>query len=286
MSAPPITIPGTEVHTLHSDIVGDDYEISVVPPPPIFGTGPFPVVYVLDGNLQIGRAVADARQLMAGGEIGPVYVVGIGYPRGADPAVSFPLRNRDLTPSRNDDLAARTAGRWGLQLQDVPTGGGAEFLGFLTGELRPFLAEQYSIADTSTIFGQSLAATFAVWALFRQTDAFQRYVIVSPMPMGDDDPARWEAEYAAAHSDLDARVFLASGADEGIPGPFAPADLAAQFSQNQPECTRLTRELGHTLESRQYPNLCLETHIVPGMTHFTIPGFAFPQGLRYVFAPA
>lgn len=284
MSKQPITLPGTEVHRLRSDVVGDDYEISVIPPPPGFASGPVPVVYVLDGNRQIGRAFSTVYQLINAGEIGPVYVVGIGYPRGEDPAVFFTLRTRDLSASKNEELAATTGRMWGVK--DVPTGGAETFLGFLTSELRPFLTERYQIAADSTIVGHSAGAIFVAWVLFHHTDAFQRYIIASPAPLGDDDAARWEQEYASAHTDLDARVFLAVGGDEDVPGPFAPEPLVAEISRVGPMCIRLTRHLGKALESRRYPNLRLETHVVPGMTHWTISGFALPQGLRYVFAPA
>ena len=284
MSTPPISHPGTEAHTLHSDIVGDDYEISVIPPPPGFASGPVPVVYLLDGNIQSGLASSAVRMLIATGEIAPVYVAGIGYPGGNDPAIFQVKRNRDMTSTKNDELAE--TGRRMFGVDDIPTGGAAAFLGFITDELRPFLAERYQVADDSTIIGHSSGALFVSWVLFHHTNAFQRYVSLSPAPLGDDDPARWEEEYAAGHSDLDAHVFLAVGTDEHVPGPYAAEGLAAEMSQVGPECTRLTRHLGAALASRNYPSLRLHTYIAESHTHFTIPGAAIPMGLRYVFAPA
>ena len=48
-SAREVQLPGTEVHLLRSDAVGDDFEISIVLPPPQM-EGPVPVVYMTDAN--------------------------------------------------------------------------------------------------------------------------------------------------------------------------------------------------------------------------------------------
>jgi hypothetical protein len=70
-----------------------------------------------------------------------------------------------------------------------------------------------------------------------------------------------------------------------VPGPLAAKNLAAEIPRVFPGITQLTGDLGKTLGSRGYPSLRVETQIVPGMKRWTICGFAFPMGLRSVFAP-
>ena len=283
MSAPPITIPGTEVHTLHSDIVGDDYEIYVVPPPPIFATGPVPVVYVTDGNLLIPSAAGAVRLLIPTGDIPPVMLVGVGYPVDGDVIAMQRAGTRDLVPIHSEWVAADAFSKFGIE--DLEMGGSARYLEFITQELHPWLKERYAVTDDKTIAGSSRGGWFGAWTLFHHPDAFTRYIIGSPPGREGESPEPWEADYAAAHSDLDATVFLAAGGAEHIPGPYASEQWAATFKEA--DFAAGAKRLGDRLASRKYPSLRLRTEIFPGETHFSLmTGPLFPRGLRYVFAEA
>ena len=283
MSAPPITIPGTEVHQLHSDIVGDDYEIYVVPPPPIFATGPVPVVYVTDGNLLIPSAAGAVRVLVPIGDIPPVMLVGIGYPVGGDVIAMQRAATRDLSPIYSERIAANARSTFGIK--DVEMGGSAQYLEFITQELHPWLKERYAVTDDRTIAGPSRGGWFGAWTLFHHPEAFDRYIIGSPPFHHSHSPEPWEADYAASHSDLKATVFLAAGGAEDVPGPHMSEQWAAAISGE--DFAAGAKRLGDRLASRKYPGLRLRTEIFPGETHFSLmTGPLFPRGLRYVFAEA
>ena len=283
MSAPPITIPGTEVHTLHSDIVGDDYEISVIPPPPGFASGPVPVVYVTDANLLIASAAGAVRLLVPVGDIPPVMLVGIGYPVGNDMVAMHRAALRDLSPIYSERLAANALSTFGIKDQEM--GGAGQYLAFITQELHPWLKERYAVTDDRTIAGPSRGGWFGAWALFHHPDAFTGYIIGSPPFHQSHSPEPWEADYAASHSDLKATVFLTAGGAEEIPGPHTSREVAAALSGE--DFAAGAKRLGDRLASRKYPSLRLRTEIFPGETHFSlISGPLFPRGLRYVFAEA
>ena len=284
MSAPPITIPGTQVHTLHSDIVGDDYEISVIPPPPGFATGPVPVVYVLDGSGFAPIAATAVRLLIFGGEIPPVLVVGIGYPAGTDPVEIQRLRHRDFTHKHIDELAGLLSAAFGIQASELEMGGAHPFLRFLTEDVRPWTAERFDVTGDTTLIGVSSAGLFATWTLLHHPAAFNRYAIGTPhVSFEQGSPRAWVEDYAAKHSDLDAAVFLAAGAEEHLRGPY-PAP-GATLAEAHGADSAITGEIGEALQACGFPNLRLATRIRPEETHWTLAvGALLPQGLRHVFA--
>ncbi|MCA9712863.1 MAG: alpha/beta hydrolase, partial [Myxococcales bacterium] len=97
-------------------------------------------------------------------------------------------------------------------------GGADAFLDFIATELQPLVEANYPAdPDDATIVGASLGGTFATYALFERPELFERYVIVSPGLNWDDAMLMdLEAEYAANHEDLSARVFLAAGGLEEL----------------------------------------------------------------------
>lgn len=277
-----LRIPGSEMHRLHSDAVGDDFEIAVFPPAlPV--PGPLPVVYCTDGNIYYGIAANVLNLLQGGAEIPPVRLVCIGYPLAPNASGMnefIRLRTRDFAPAADPALQAAQA-RMGVAGAE---GGGAEaFLRFLTTELRPWIDDRYGATDDATLIGDSLGGLFATYTLFHQPSAFRRYVIGSPwLCWNRDISTGYEAAYAASHSDLDATVFLAAGADEGVLPPAMPPPLVDFL--RLADTAQLTRALGDGLERRHYPSLRLTTRIFPNETHFTIPPILIAHGLRAVFA--
>ena len=73
-----------------------------------------------------------------------------------------------------------------------------------------------------------------------------------------------EAEYAHAHRDLPARLFLAVGESEDLTEPV--------------------KEFMQTLKSRGYKGLALETRILDGERHASNKPESFNRGLRFMFS--
>jgi len=145
-------LPRTEVHVIHSDAVGDDFEITVLPPMPELQAGPTSVVYGTDANGGIGTYTEIVNLLLSGAEIPPVTLVGVGYPIGGDFNKWIQLRTRDFTPTVDQWQCDGIGAFSGLPIQ---SDGGAAFLEFLTSELRPWVAANYDVTDDATYIGDS-----------------------------------------------------------------------------------------------------------------------------------
>ena len=279
MTTPKVQLTGTEVHLIHSDVVGDDFEISVILPPPQT-EGPVPVVYVTDGNNSIGLAWNMVGMLVLGGEIPPVMGVCVGYPTGNDFAQFLRLRTRDFSPTPDRKQQQAMADMVGVERIDG--GGAAAFLRFLTTELRPWIKGRFPATDDATLVGDSMGGLFATYTLLHRPEAFSRYVIGSPwLSWAHPSSFTYEEEYAAHHDDLDATVFLGAGAAEDILRPRMPESMASIF--REAKTAEYTRQMATALKSRSYPNLRLTTRIFDDETHFTIPAILHAHGIRAVF---
>ena len=284
MTNPTQQLFGTEVHTMQSDAVGDAFEITVLPPPP--GTeGPVGVVCLTDASGRIGTGVETVRSLSHSqiGEIPPLLLVGVGYPISGDWPRWTRLRTRDFTPVPSPDPTQYAAIAPIIGPEAPETGGAARFLDFLTEELQPWVRDRYEVSDDAVYIGNSMGGLFGVYTLFHRPAAFRRYVIGSPWVCWDvETTTAYEPAYAADHTDLDATVFLAAGADEDALPPAMPEAGRSLFGTA--DTAGRTRRLAEALEQRRYPNLKLTWRIFPEETHFTMPGILIGHGLRAVYA--
>lgn len=65
--------------------------------------------------------------------------------------------------------------------KDFPTTGGSKaFIRFIGEELQPLIQKTYPTNGTKTIIGQSLGGLLATEILFKQSNLFDNYIIVSP----------------------------------------------------------------------------------------------------------
>jgi pimeloyl-ACP methyl ester carboxylesterase len=93
-------------------------------------------------------------------------------------------------------------------------------MGFLPDELLPSLATRYPIALKArhTLIGNSSGGHFALRALYDAASPFRGYVCISPGFGSAEGIQKAEAEYAAAHDDLDADLFICCGQNGDRPG--------------------------------------------------------------------
>ncbi|MFW5950838.1 MAG: alpha/beta hydrolase [Gemmatimonadota bacterium] len=264
---PAVTIPGTERRALHSEIVGDDFEL-YVKLPSSYGQGEraYPVLFVLDGNRSF-PLYATTSQLYAtpGTDNAEILVIGVAYPVDEDPLLGLAdwaaRRNRDLTPQRRPE----TEVYWERRLRaiperrhiDVKTGGGAAFLEFLRDEAVPFVEANYRVLDDRGLAGYSLGGLFALYVLLHAPDAFDRYLVGDPTSWGILD---FEARYGAAHHDLPAKLVIVTAGDS----PFV-SDLVGR------------------LQAREYPGLELTWTVLDGEEHASAMPGAISRGLRILY---
>jgi uncharacterized protein len=276
----PASLLGTRSYSLAARHIDQTFLIDVCRPArPAAAGQKVPVVYVLDGNGAFGLTAQTAQMLQLGQDpIPPMLIVGVGYRFDRSNAVRaqhIAARTRDFTPTSNDAWLAvqRTALRAQGMDAETSAGGAPAFLEFLTEELQPFIAERYPDTDPrdQTLIGMSLGGLFALYALFDQPTAFQRYIVVSPAIWWDQRVViRHEVALASRTGDLPVRLFLAVGSMEEADGaPYWPVSSLA--------------ELAASLSSRDYPGLRLAHHVFPGEHHMSVLPGAVSRGLRTVF---
>lgn len=290
-----VSLPGTEVHTLASEIVGQEFRLLVARPfgPPRSAAG-YPVVYALDADMSFPLVRQVALSLQSGFELPPVLIVGIGYPGGMREGMR--LRNRDYTPTP-DPVFMKFNEQWGGGPATPGGSGGAPaFLRFVSEELQPFVESRFGAdPDDATIIGVSFGGLFATYSLLRAPDTFQRYIIGSPSLWWDGKVVfGYEADYAEAHEDLRARVFVAAGGHETaehdeemlarVPEPMRRPMLEFQQAiEGAAQMVELVEPFVETLRGRGYPGLDLTLHVFPGETHASVPPMTISRGLKTVF---
>jgi len=151
-------------HTLHSERLGESRVVDVALPPGYDAnlSQHYPVLYVLDGEIEGQAAIAVTRFYASTGQLPPMIVV----------AVRNTQRTRDLTP-------AAVAGF--TPLPDVgPSGGADAFLGFLSDELIPWVNQGYRTAPMRVLVGHSLGGLLAFYALANRPQLFTGYIVMEP----------------------------------------------------------------------------------------------------------
>jgi uncharacterized protein len=269
-----VTLDNTEVHQIRSEKIGQDYLLNVAVPPGYNASGePCPVVYVTDGGPAFTALHSVVPLMQMSQELRPFIMVGITY-NVTESMFGMTLRNRDLTHCAGsiapDD---EEMPEWYKNLPQVEPGGAAQFLDFISNEVKTVINDNYNVNDDATYAGYSLGGLFGLFGLFTKPETFERYVIGSPsIWWGEKDILQCEQAYADAHDDLKARVFMCSGRLE------EPVDKPDNFSM----VSNMT-DLAQTLTNRNYSSLQLTHKILDEETHLSGHPLALLRGLRSVF---
>jgi len=257
-----VTLPQTEVRYLRSSIIGEEIKIFVSLPENyrLTDTTYYPVLYLTDANLMFAATDQIIRMMQIGRELPQLILVGLGY-RTDNLSTVFKLRSGDLTPTPIPDP----------QKLGWPTGGAPRFIRFMSEELFPFITKNYRVSGDAGYAGFSYGGLFGLYALFHQPEMFKRYIIGSPSIWFDSLVTfKYEAEYAAGHSDLPARVFISIGGLE----PRAYTETATKTNVMQ---------LQDLLQSRHYPSLQVQTVVFEAETHLSGVAPAISRGLREIY---
>ncbi len=273
---PPVTIPRTEVRSLHSEINGTKYHLYVAFPYSYSSNleKDYPVIYFTDANDGMGLYTQIQRNLRYQRNVPEMIIVGIAFE--TDHLFEFlSMRNSDLTPTRMPDLEKIRSEQFGYEVQ---TGNADLFIQVIRDEIKPLINSNYRTSGDDAYAGISLGGLFGMYVLFNATALFDRYLIGSPSlwwgkTEDPNDPDMWldgpmfsaEEKYAATHEDLHAKVFVSVGSLESskiLPG---------------------TRKMVSLLTSRKYPNLDLVFKEFEGETHVSVIPGSISRGLRVLY---
>ncbi|XZG70343.1 alpha/beta hydrolase-fold protein [Chitinibacteraceae bacterium HSL-7] len=160
--------------------LGNRFDIEVRLPRGYRPNRSYPVLYVLDWFILRNAVLAQLEEV--GGQMAPVIIVGVGCHD--DEATCWLRRERDYTPTwRADEDAYIGNTDPAVQI----SGGGPDFLSFLTKELAPRIERRYR-TDVSQrgVHGTSLSGLLAAHALTAKPGYFSKMALNSPAVWYDD----------------------------------------------------------------------------------------------------
>lgn len=267
-----VTIRNSETFPFTSAHVGDVFQISVQTPRSYGATDQsYPVLYILDSDdaFDLLSGILHLHTMGIDEPIPEMILVGIGY--GADVYDREQNhRERDYPPTRaafpvlSTDPDSETL---------VVGGGGKKFLRFIRKELIPKIETDYRADPAERLFaGISFGGLFGAYALFHQTDTFNRYLLSSPSLWWDERVTfEYEKQYAKKHTDLPVRLYLSVGSKE---------EGKAEIFQASKMITNL-KELATALRGRNYPSLRMK-HVKEEGCHTSSQPAALSKGLMYL----
>jgi predicted alpha/beta superfamily hydrolase len=251
VSPPKVEILGTELRKIHSDIMGQDFDLLInLPRNYRDTTKTFPVIYLLDAQWDFPLLNAIFGEQYYDGFVPAIVTVGIAW-GGSNPNYDS-LRAKDLTPTT---------------VKQVPqSGNAAKFLDFIKKELVPYIELNYrTVKNDRTLMGSSLGGLFTLYAMFHETGTFSRYVLTSPSLGWDNDIVySYEKNYAEKNLRLPVRLFMAVGGLEGGVAAF--------------------QRFVDRLKTRNYGGFDLQTRVLEGIGHSGSKAEGFSRGLQAVFA--
>ncbi|MCH6257925.1 alpha/beta hydrolase-fold protein [Puniceicoccaceae bacterium K14] len=243
-------LTGTEIVTLDSESVGDQFVLYVRVPPEASSdkNRRFPVIYTLDGDHTFPMMASAVTQLGWSGSVPPVIVVGIGY--GTLDLSNGNHRSRDLSPQLYGD--------------DSQTGGAPEFHNFLNKEAMPYIEKNYPADSTRRyLFGHSLGGLFSLYTYVKDPDAFTGIIAGSPFLAGQLDLLSSIADGSPKRS---TRLYISTGDEEE----------ASLFIDD-------LNPLLNFLETSWAEPTSFEMNLLPGFDHFTSLAPSITKGLKSVF---
>jgi uncharacterized protein len=147
--------------TVKSEVLGEERVALVRTPPGYERDGQrYPVLYMTDGQAQLGHTISTIEFLARNGRMPEMIVV----------AINNTDRTRDLTPTRE-----------GGEPIQFPTSGGADkFLKFIETELIPKIEGSYRTQPYRVFAGHSFGGLFAINAFLTRPEVFNSFIAVSP----------------------------------------------------------------------------------------------------------
>ena len=162
----------------------------------------YPVLYLLDGLVNIKHQVGTVELLTESGIIPPMIIV----------AIESLDRSRDLTPSNAGQDVYGGTGDAG-----IPQSGGApKFLQFLDEELIPYVESNFRTHPYRILEGHSFGGLFSTYTLMEKPEIFDAYIIQSPALWWNKEEMTEKAkEFFKSNSNLDKSIYFGIGGGDG-----------------------------------------------------------------------
>ena len=226
-----------------------------------------PLILCLDGAWVAGT-VRDATRIMSmSGEAPEAVVAGLSF---TDTSMGAYLRSRARWFCPTQWVPPEITGVKGVTADQ--TGHALTYLAFIRDQVLAHLRDQYRVSEVWLV-GHSFSALFGLRSLFAEPGLFDKYLLASPSIWWHDRAIfDFEAEYAASHDDLAARVFMSTGEEE--------AGLGSEFNMGDNMV-----DMANRLDARNYPSLSLDHLVLPAESHSSTIGAAVSRGIRSLHPP-
>lgn len=187
-----VTIKQSKIRTIHSNIIGQDYQLKIWFPSGYNQAKKYPVLYLLDGDHAFAMATDIIQYLNYGNHVPELIIVSPSYNSKTYPEDGgMNMRNRDFTTES----------------------GRTKYFEFLEKELIPFINEELNVLpEEKAIWGYSNGGVFVMWSLFQKPTLFNRYIAIDPRTSFASDS---EAEFAKHNKELNVKLFLGMGNRNG-----------------------------------------------------------------------
>lgn len=264
----PVVIPGAQQFDLVSSTNGRPYRIFIATPSQPPPQGGYPVLYVLDGNAYFGTAAATASLQSYSPGMGPLLVVGIGYPVSARMEIEK-RRAFDLTPPASNDVGMVMPG-----MTPADFGGLDAFLRAIEQEIKPRVAALAPVDPARTaLFGHSFGGLAVLHCLFGHPDRFSAYIAASPSIFWNhrgvlSGEAAFTRQITAGK--IAPRVLITVGGQESTPWTTLPPGNPFTLDQ----VNALIRELRMVDDARELANRLAALQGAPG---YEAVGVVYPD---------
>ncbi|MCW3108288.1 MAG: hypothetical protein JWQ09_2794, partial [Segetibacter sp.] len=236
-------------------ILGEKRKINIKTPSGANKYDAYPVLYLLDCEVQTALVAGQVQNLSDGYKIIPKLIV---------VSIENTDRTRDLTPTHsiigpngNPDTSANAMGK--------TSGGGEKFLQFLKEELMPYIESNYPTASYKILSGHSLGGLMAVYCLVNHPSYFDAYIGISPSLQWDKEMMLEQAAKKLDSKNVMNKILFFSDANED-----------AAFHQNQ-------LKLDSLLKLKNIAGLKYKRMFYPEETHISEPVKAFYDGIRFIY---
>lgn len=252
LSYPKASIEGTEVRTLESKFTLNNYDIYIKFPKNYDKGKGYPVLYVLDAEVNFGGVSYIVQRLIKDELIPEILVIGIAYQGEADEDSYYATRQLDFTPTIDKQFNRKA-------------GGAPQFARFLEAELFPFVDGQFKTnPNDRALYGHSLGGLFGFYILFSKPGLFSKYILLSPSLWWDNKSIFKDMKTATPEA-RHITLYVATGEREG------------EMVNDQLKMTeQLTR--------KNLKSLLIESEILKNETHRSIFGAGFTNGLRSIYS--
>ena len=226
----------------------------------------YPVAYILDGEVFLPTLV-DAHSYYSGGFFPEMILVGI---------TNNKHRTRDLTPTE-----IKT--KYGMPFNDE-SGGGANFLKFISDELIPYIENKYPVTQYRTLIGHSYGGLFTIYTLVNQPNLFANYLAIDPSLDWDNQIIIHQAKKAfTTHSYKGKSLYVSLSGQLHMQNPQVTIDNVMQDTTDYTLFPRSNIAFSYIINENKSIGLTFDWEFFPQDLHGTVAFPSIRNGLLFLF---